>query len=337
VKSVNRQIRLATRPVGVPKISDFHLVYSALPTPAWGEVLVRSIYLSLDPYMRRRMNAEDSGAVPVALGGVMVGCAAGFVVRSADPSFQPGDAVLGQLGWQEYGVLPGSELRRVDLAQAPLSAALGILGTPGLTAYFGLLDVCKPKAGETVVVSGATGGIGMLAGQIAKILGCRVVGVNGPGGKPSWLIDELGFDGAIQARNLDELDGDLAANCPQGIDAYFDIVGGDVSEAVGRHLNHDARVALCAQTSLDNLEEAELARKLQGRTPEKRAKVRSFRVSSYTDRFGPALEQLAEWLKQGRLLYREDVAQGIEAAPQAFIGMLEGRNLGKQLVQLAAA
>jgi len=337
VTAVNRQIRLATRPAGLPKISDFQLVYSALPSPARGEVLVRSVYLSLDPSVRRRMNAGESGVPPVALGGVMVGGAAGFVVRSADPAFQPGDAVFGQLGWQEYGVLPGSELRRIDLAQAPLSAALGILGTPGLTAYFGLLEICRPKAGETVVVSGATCGIGMLAGQIAKILGSRVVGVNGPGGKSSWLIDELGFDGAIRAGSLDELDGDLAANCPQGIDAYFDSVGGDVSEAVGRHLNRNARVAVCAQTSLDNLEESELARRLRGSAPEQRAKVRSFHVSSYTDRFGAALEQLAEWLQQGRLLYREDVAQGIEAAPQAFIGMLEGRNLGKQLVQLAAA
>ncbi|MBZ5590505.1 MAG: NADP-dependent oxidoreductase, partial [Acidobacteriia bacterium] len=195
--TVNRQITLAERPVGFPKVSDFHLVYSPLPSPAPGEVLVRSIYLSLDPYMRGRMNAADSYARPVAIGEVMIGGAVGFIVESEDPGFRAGDAVEGMLGWQEYAVAQGRELRKIGFGRTPISTALGVLGMPGLTAFFGLLDICDPKRGETVVVSGAAGAVGMIAGQIAKIKKCRVVGVAGSDAKIAWLLDELGFDAAF--------------------------------------------------------------------------------------------------------------------------------------------
>jgi NADPH-dependent curcumin reductase CurA len=333
--TVNRQITLASRPVGLPKVSDFNLVYSPLPSPAADEVLVRSVYLSLDPYMRGRMSDAVSYARPVAIGEVMTGGAVAFVVASEDPSFRAGDAVEGMLGWQEYAVAQGRELRKIDPSLAPISTALGVLGMPGLTAFFGLLDICDPQRGETVVVSGAAGAVGMLVGQIAKIKGCRVVGVAGSDAKISWLLDELGFDAAINYKTAVGFDSKLEELCPDGIDVYFDNVGGAITDAVVRRINARARISVCGQISQYNLEEPELGPRWLGQLIVKQAKVQGFLVSGYAERFPEGLEQLARWLKQGKLKYREDVAQGIEAAPQAFIGMLQGKNQGKQLVQLS--
>ncbi len=335
--TVNRKITLASRPVGFPRVSDFHLVYSPVPSPAAGEVLARSIYLSLDPYLRVRMSDADSSARPVAIGEVMPGGAVGFVVESEDPRFRAGDAVEGMLGWQEYAVAQGRALRKLDPAHAPISTALGVLGMPGLTAYFGLLDICDPQPGETVVVSGAAAAVGMLAGQIAKLKGCRVVGVAGVDAKLSWLLDELGFDAAFDCQAAGDLDGKLEELCPDGIDVYFDNVGGAISDAVVRRINARARISVCGQISQYNLAEPEVGPRWLGQLIVKQAKVQGFLVSSYAERFPEGLEHLARWLKQGKLKYREDVAQGIEAAPQAFIGMLHGRNQGKQLVQLSEA
>ncbi|HEV8578353.1 MAG TPA: NADP-dependent oxidoreductase [Thermoanaerobaculia bacterium] len=333
--TVNRRITLASRPVGFPKVSDFHLVYSPLPSPAAGEVLVRSVYLSLDPYMRGRMSDAGSSARPVAIGEVMIGGAVAFVVESADPELRAGDTVEGMLGWQEYAVAQGRELRRIDPSLAPISTALGVLGMPGLTAYFGLLDICDPQPGETVVVSGATGAVGMLVGQIAKIKGCRVVGVAGADAKISWLLDELGFDAAFNYKTAVDFHTKLAELCPDGIDVYFDNVGGAITDAIVRWINAGARISVCGQISQSNLEEPEVGPRWLGQLIVKQAKVQGFLVSSYAERFPEGREQLARWLKQGKLKYREDVAQGIEAAPQAFIAMLQGKNQGKQLVQLA--
>ncbi|HEX4956447.1 MAG TPA: NADP-dependent oxidoreductase [Thermoanaerobaculia bacterium] len=332
---VNRQIVLAARPVGFPKVTDFHLVYSPLPAPAIGELLVRSVYLSLDPYLRGRMSDADSDARPVAIGEVMPGGAVGFVVESKDVELRAGDAVEGLLGWQEYAVAPGHELRKVDLSQAPISAALGVLGIPGLTAYFGLLDLCDPQPGETVVVSGAVGAVGMLVGQIAKIKGCRVVGVAGSEAKISWLLDELGFDAALNYNSEADFGRKLGELCPDGIDVYFDNVGGVITDAVLRRISPGARIAVCGQISQYNLLTPELGPRWLGQLIVKQAKVQGFLVSAYAERFPAGRQQLARWLKQGKLKYREDVAQGIEAAPQAFISMLQGRNQGKQLVQLS--
>jgi NADPH:quinone reductase len=333
--TVNRQITLASRPMGFPKVSDFHLVYSPLPSPAAGEVLVRSVYLSLDPYMRGRMNDAESYARPVAIGEVMPGGAVAFVLESAHPEFRSGDAVEGMLGWQEYAVAQGRELRKIDPSIGPLSTALGVLGMPGLTAFFGLLDICDPQPGETVVVSGAAGAVGMLVGQIAKIKGCRVAGVAGSDAKVSWLLDELRFDAALNYKTVEDFDGKLEKLCPDGIDVYFDNVGGAITDAVVRLINTKARISVCGQISQYNLEEPEVGPRWLGQLVVKQAKVQGFLVSSYAERFPEALEQLAVWLKQGKLKYREDVAQGIEAAPQAFIGMLQGKNQGKQLVHVS--
>src|SRR6185295_5911415 len=214
--TVNRRITLAARPVGFPKVSDFRLDYSPLPSLSVGEVLVRSVYLSLDPYMRARMNAAASYAPPVALGEVMGGGAVGLVLQTENPRFLAGDAVEGMLGWQEYAAIEGRELRQIDPALAPISTALGVLGRPGLTAYFGLLDLCQPQRGETVVVSGAAGAVGMLVGQIAKIKGCRVVGIASSDAKVSWLIDELGFDAALNDKPGEDLKSRLRDLCPDG-------------------------------------------------------------------------------------------------------------------------
>lgn len=333
--TVNRQITLAARPLGFPKVSDFALIYSPLRSPTAGEVLVRSVYLSLDPYMRGRMSETESYAPPVAIGEVMAGGVVGFVVESEDPTFRAGDAVEGMLGWQEYAVAQGHELRKIHLDHTPISTALGVLGMPGLTAFFGLLDICDPRPGETVVVSGAAGAVGMIVGQIAKIKRCRVVGVAGSDAKISWLLDELGFDAALSYKTAEDFDGELERVCPDGIDIYFDNVGGTITDAVVRRINARARISVCGQISQYNLEEPELGPRWLGQLIVKQAKVQGFLVSSYAKRFPEGLEKLARWLKQGKLKYREDVAQGIETAPQAFIGMLQGKNLGKQLVQLS--
>lgn len=333
--TVNRQVTLASRPVGFPRVSDFDLVYTPLPSPAAGEVLVRSIYLSLDPYMRRRMSAAESDARPVAIGEVMAGGAVGFVVESADPSLRPGDVVEGMLGWQEYAVARVATLRKIDPGLAPISTALGVLGMPGLTAFFGLLDVCDPQRGETVVVSGAAGAVGMIVGQTAKIKGCRAVGVTGGDAKISLMPGELGFDAALNYKAAVEFHGELEELCSDGIDVYFDNVGGAVTDAVLLRINTGARVCVCGQASQDNLERPETGPRWLNQLIVKKAKVQGFLVSGYAGRFPEGLEQLAVWLRQGKLKYREDVAQGIEAAPQAFIGMLRGDNLGKQLVQLS--
>ncbi len=334
--ALNRQITLAARPVGFPKVSDFHLVYSPVPSPGAGEVLVRSVYLSLDPYMRGRMDDGESYARPVAIGGVMTGGAVGFVVKSEDPAFRNGDAVEGMLGWQEYAVAPGRDLRKVDPGVAPISTALGVLGIPGLTAYFGLLDICDPKPGETVVVSAAAGAVGMLAGQIAKIKGCRVVGVAGSDAKIEWLVDELGFDAAFNYKTAEDSYDALRELCPDGIDVYFDNVGGSVTDAVIQLINVKARIAVCGQISQYNLETPEMGPRWLAQLIVNQAKVQGFLVSGYAARFPEGLQQLAMWLKQGKLKYREHIAQGIEAAAQAFIGMLQGANQGKQLVQLSS-
>ncbi|MFA6957194.1 MAG: NADP-dependent oxidoreductase [Thermoanaerobaculia bacterium] len=332
---LNRQIRLAARPVGLPKVSDFQLAYSPRPSPAANEVLIRSVYLSLDPYMRGRMNDAAADVRPMAIGDVIPGGAVGFVVESNDSAFRVGDAAEGMFGWQEYVVTRGAAMRRLDPAIAPISTALGVLGTPGLTAYFGLLDICDPRSGETVVVSGAAGAIGMLAGQIAKIRGCRVVGIVGADAKVSWLIDELGFDAAFNYAADTDVRARLSELCPAGIDIYFDNVGGAVTDAVMELINVNARVSVCGQNSQQNLERPEMGPRWLSQLIARQAKVQGFLVSAYADRFHGARQQLAAWLRAGRLKYREDVAKGIESAPQAFIEMLQGRNQGKQLVQMS--
>ncbi len=303
--------------------------------PARGQLLVQTLYLSVDPYMRGRMSAADSSAPPLSIGEVMPGGAVGRVLESADPQFAVGDVVQGMLGWQDYSVVNGSELRAIDPSLAPIQTALGVLGLPGLTAYFGLIDVCHPKAGQTVVVSGAAGAVGMLAGQIAVIMGCRVVGIAGSDSKVEFLQRELGFDGAFNYKTTTDYVETLKTLCPEGIDIYFDTVGGAISDAVLRLINVKARISVCGQSSQYNLEQPEPGPRWFSQVVLKRARVQGFLVSDYQDRFSEGLQGMGHWLRLGKLKHPEDVVHGLENAPQAFIGMLHGKNLGKQLVQVS--
>ncbi len=329
----NRQITLAARPAGFPGESDFALVESPVPKPAAGEVLVRSRWLSLDPYMRGRMSEARSYAKPTELGEVMTGQVVGEVVASEDPRFAPGDEVVGQLGWQEFAVARGGTLRKIDTRLAPPQAYLHVLGTTGLTAYFGLFDVAKPKPGDTVVVSGAAGAVGQVTGQLAKIAGCRTVGIAGGPEKVAELTELYGYDAGIDYKGED-VNAALKEACPRGVDVYFDNVGGTISETVFRRLAVGARVAICGQISQYNLAEPELAPRSLGFLIVFRARLEGFLVSDYAGRFGEGLERLGRWLADGRLVYREDITAGLENAPRAFIGMLQGANRGKALVRL---
>jgi NADPH:quinone reductase len=332
---MNRRITLASRPSGLPRASDFRLIESPMPWPDRGQVLVQTIFLSVDPYMRRRMSDAESYTRPLAIGELMPGGAVGRVLESADPRFAIGGIVEGALGWQDYAAVDAGELRTIDESLAPVQTALGVLGMPGLTAYFGLLDVCHPKAGQTVVVSGAAGAVGILVGQIARIMGCRVVGVAGSDSKVAYLVDELGFDGAFNYKVTTDYVAELRKLCPKGIDVYFDNVGGAISDAVLRLINVKARISICGQISQYNLEQEEPGPRWFGQLVVKRAKAQGFLVSDYAERFPEGLQGMRQWLRQGKLKYREDTAQGLENAPQAFIGMLQGKNLGKQLVQVS--
>lgn len=331
----NRKFTLAARPVGMPKESDFKLVETPVPSPNAGEMIVKSLYISVDPYMRGRMNDAKSYAAPVEIGGVMVGGVVGQVIESNNPKFKAGDIVQGEFGWQEYALSNGQGVRKVDPSIAPISTAIGILGMPGLTAYFGLLDIGQPKAGETVVVSGAAGAVGMAVGQIAKIKGCRVVGIAGTDEKVKYLVDELGFDGAFNYKTTKNYVEELKKLCPKGIDVYFDNVGGAITDAVVPLLNVKGRMSICGQISQYNVEKPEMGPRWLWAMIVKQARVEGFLVFQFFDKFGPAAAEMAGWIKEGKLKYREDIVEGFENLPRAFIGMLQGDNTGKRLVKVA--
>jgi NADPH-dependent curcumin reductase CurA len=331
---MNRQVRLAARPTGYPTPASFRLVESPIPEPGPGEFLVRAVYLSLDPYMRGRMSDARSYVPPVGVGEVMEGGVVGEVVRSNHPRFAVGDVVEGRFGWQEYAVSAGKGVRKIDPTVAPISTALGVLGMPGLTAYFGLLEVGQPKPGETVLVSAASGAVGGLVGQIAKLTGCRAVGLAGSDAKVDYLTRELGYDAGINYRTVPDLDAALQAACPAGIDVYFDNVGGRITEAVSRHVNLFARFAICGLMSQYNLAEPELAPRNERFVLVNRVRIQGFIVFDFAARYKEGLAQLTEWLRQGKLKYREDVVDGLEQAPAALIGLLRGRNFGKMLVRI---
>ena len=334
IPKTHRRVVLVRRPPGEPAEADFRVEEAAVPEPGPREVLVRVVYLSLDPYQRGRMRDAASYAAPVGLGQVMTGGVVGEVVKSNHPDFAVGDIVEDRLGWQEYAIGGGPSLRKVDPKIAPISTANGVLGMPGMTAYFGLLDVGQPKPGETVVVSAASGAVGQVVGQIARIMGCRVVGIAGGPKKCAFVTDELGFDACLDYKAGKDLDAALRAACPNGIDVYFDNVGGMISDAVLRNLNFFARVALCGSISQYNATTPEMGPRLMGTFVGKRVAMRGFIVTDFAERYGPARRQMGEWVKSGRIKYREDIADGIDKTPRAFIGMLRGENFGKQLVRL---
>ena len=332
---MNRQILLVKRPVGIPDESCFNLVTSPIPESANGQILVRTRFLSVDPYMRGRMNDRKSYVAPFQLNEVLNGGIVGEVMESKSNNFVKGDFVVGNLSWQDYSVTGEKEVRKINPETAPVSTALGVLGMPGLTAYFGLLDIGQPKHGETIVVSGAAGAVGTIVGQIAKIYGCRVVGIAGSDKKTKYLIDELGFDAAINYRTVPYLRKALKEVCPNGVDVYFDNVGGDISDAVLSLINKYARIPLCGQISLYNDTKIPMGPRLQPRLLTYSALMKGFIVHNYADRFGEGIRQLAEWLKDKKLKYAENVMEGLENAPKAFIGLFDGENLGKQIVKVS--
>lgn len=330
----NRQVVLAARPEGFPRESDFRLEEVPVPEPGEGEFVVQAEFLSVDPYMRGRMNDRASYADPVQLGDVMVGESVGRIVQSRHEKFQEGQYVSGMFGWQEYGVSNGEGLRRVDPELAPVSTALHVLGMPGLTAYFGLFDVCQLKEGDTVAVSGAAGAVGSVVGQLAKIRGCRVVGVAGSDDKVKYATQDAGYDAAFNYKTADDYAKAFREACPNGIDVYFDNVGGPISDAVYPLLNLKARVGICGQISMYNATEVPQGPRQTFHLIVKRAKVEGFLVSDFIPQFREALQEMSQWYAAGQLKCAERVTDGIENAPQAFIEMLQGANTGKQLVRI---
>ena len=331
--AVNRQFVLATRPTGLPDESTFNLINSPIRELKDGELLVHAMYLSVDPYMRGRLSQARSYAAPVEIGGVMVGAAVARVVESKNPGFAVDDIVLTYMGWQEYAILDGQGLRKLD-SSVPVSTALGVLGITGLSAYFGLLDVCDPKPGETVVVSGAAGAVGSVVGQIAKIKGCRTVGIAGGDDKVDWIKRECGFDAAFNYKTATDYSAALRELCPKGIDVYFDNVGGPITDAVLPQINVGARISVCGQISQYNNAKPEMGPRLLGILIVARAKMQGFLVTDYGARFGPALTVLTGWYRSGQIKNREDIVEGFENLPQAFIGLLKGENIGKRLVKV---
>ncbi|ODV13066.1 MAG: NADP-dependent oxidoreductase [Rubrivivax sp. SCN 70-15] len=334
----NQQILLASRPQGEPSAANFRLVEVPVPALADGQVLVRHHYLSLDPYMRGRMNEGKSYAQPQPLDQVMIGGTVGEVVESRHPGFAAGDKVVGMGGWQLYSVVDAGQpglLRKVDTTHVPLSAYLGAVGMPGVTAWVGLIKIIEPKAGETVVVSAASGAVGSAVGQLAKARGCRVVGFAGGKDKCAYAVDELGFDACIDYKahpDLKSLSAALKEAAPDGVDGYFENVGGMILDAVMLRMNAFGRIAFCGMISGYNGEPIPMAHPQLILT--QRLKLQGFIVSEHMEHWPEALKELGTLVASGKLKYRETVAQGLASAPEAFIGLLKGRNFGKQLVKL---
>jgi NADPH-dependent curcumin reductase CurA len=328
----NTQVLLASRPTGWVEESNFSIVQTPIPKPGPGQVLVRNDWLSLDPYMRGRMNDAKSYSPPVQIGEVMVGGTVGEVLDSNHPKFKPGDYVLGRVGWQLYGLAEADGLMKVDPKRVPPSAYLGVAGMPGATAWIGLLEYCQPKAGETVMVSAASGAVGSAVGQIAKLQGCRAVGIAGGAQKCKTTVEQLGFDACVDYK-AGRLYEDLKAAAPNGVDCYFENVGGEVMETALRLLNPFSRVALCGLVSEYNTSEP-YAMKTIASLLVNRVKLQEFIVSDRPDLYARAVAQLTKWVADGKLKYHETIADGLANAPKAFIAMLKGANFGKQPVKL---
>ncbi|HTO49972.1 MAG TPA: NADP-dependent oxidoreductase [Burkholderiales bacterium] len=330
----NRQVRLKSRPSGIPQAEHFEIVEVPAPEPRDGEFLVRNDFLSVDPAMRGWVSAVANYSQPVGIGEVMRSFTAGVVVASRHPGYTVGDSVMGLLGWQEYATSDGTAItRKVQETDLPLSASLGILGLNGVTAYFALLEVGEPRAGDTVVVSTAAGAVGATVGQIAKLAGCRTVGIAGGAAKTALCREEFGYDAAIDYRDAD-LDAALGAACSRGIDVYFDNTAGPISDAVLRHLAIGARVVICGTASVASWDPAPVGPRVERHLLVKRVRMQGFIVFDYQHRYEEAVARLAGWLRAGKLRYREDVLEGIEQAPGAIAGLYRGENLGKRLIRL---
>ncbi len=332
----NHAFKLGARPVGLPKRSDFEYVEEPVPDLGEGEVLVKVLYLSLDPAMRGWMNDVRSYVPPVRIGEVMRAGGVGRVLKSNNPRFDAGDHVTGILGIQEYAVSTGADLVKVDPDAAPLPTYLNALGMPGMTAYFGLLDICKPQPGETVVVSAAAGAVGSVVGQIARIKGCRAIGIAGGEEKCRYITDELGFDGAIDYKAGD-VSGGLKRHCPQGVDVYFDNVGGEILDAVLARLHRGARIAICGNISQYNSTGPVIGPANYMSLLVYRAMMKGFLVFDYADRYASAAREMGAWMANGKLQAREDVVEGLETFPETLLKLFKGENMGKLVLKVASA
>jgi hypothetical protein len=332
---INRQVRLKSRPVGIPQAEHFEIVNIPISSLGDNEVLVRNIYLSVEPAMRGWVSDVANYSEPVSLGSVMRAFAVGRVEASRHSDFRPGEFVTGMFGWQDYAAVEAKVIqRKITETDLPISTSLGVLGLNGLTAYFGLLEIGQPKTGETVVVSTAAGAVGSCVGQIAKIKGCRTVGITGGPEKARICRDEFRYDTAIDYK-ADNLDLGLAEICPEGIDVYYDNTAGTISDAVLKHLGVGARIVICGTASIANWEPIPEGPRVERHLLVKRARMQGFLILDYTDRYTEALRELTQWVRQGLIQYREDILEGIEQAPGSIAGLYRSENFGKRLIQIA--
>lgn len=332
---VNKQIILAERPSGMPDKNTFQFVKKNVDKLGENQILIRTLFVSVDPYMRGRMQDADSYIAPFKINEVIEGGSIGEVIKSTSDKFVQGNIVIGMFGWQTHYVANEREIRKVDPTLAPISTHLGILGMTGLTAYFGLLDIGQPKEGETVVISGAAGAVGSTVGQIAKIKGARVVGIASSDEKIKFLKEDLQFDEGINYRTTENIVEELMRTCPNGIDVYFDNVGGDISDAVFTQLNRQARIVVCGEISAYNLEKHDVGPRVQTMLIKKSILMQGFTVGDYSNRYREAAVQLGQWLQEGKLTYRETIQEGFENIPAAFLDLFQGKNIGKLLVKVA--
>jgi len=331
---MNKAILLRKRPVGRPTVNDFEFTSAAIPVPTTGDVLLLTLYVSVDPYLRGRMNDSKSYVPSFEIGKPIQSGIIAQVIDSTHAEFRKGDYVSGNLEWQEYQVSNGKGLTKVDAKVSPLSSYLGVLGMTGLTAYLGLTEIGIPKAGETIVVSGAAGAVGSVVGQIGKIMGCRVVGITGTDEKAELLISKFKFDSAINYKTSHDLKKAVSNACPKGVDIYFDNVGGEISDAVLSNINKHARLPVCGAISQYNDTKIPVGPRLQPILLTKSATMRGFIVSDFSAKFPAAIKQLAAWLKEGKLTYAETIVSGFDNLPQAFIDLFDGKNAGKMIVKI---
>jgi NADPH-dependent curcumin reductase CurA len=334
-KSINRQVKLKSKPVGIPQAEHFEILETPIPDLGDNEVLVRNIYLSVEPAMRGWVSDVANYSEPVPLGAVMRALAVGRVEASRHSDFKTGEFVTGMFGWQDYAAVEAKVIqRKITEADLPISTSLGVLGLNGLTAYFGLREIGQPKSGETVVVSTAAGAVGSCVGQIAKIKGCRTVGITGGPEKVRICRDEFRYDTAIDYKE-DNLDSALATTCPEGIDIYYDNTAGTISDQVLKHLKVGARVVICGTASIANWEPIPVGPRVERHLLVKRARIQGFLIFDYAEHFTEALKELTQWVRQGLIRYREDILERIEQAPSSIAGLYRGENFGKRLIRVS--
>ena len=330
----NTKIVLKSRPEGFPSIDNFSITEEEISDLQYGQVVVEVIWLSLDPYMRGRMSAAKSYALPIEIGEVITGGAVGKIIESKCPKFNVGDIIEGfTIGWQKYAKINTNNIRKIDPSLAPIQTSVGVLGMPGMTAYFGLFEICKPIPGDTVVVSAASGAVGQLVGQLAKLSNCKVVGIAGNKKKCEYLINELNFDNVINYKEQNVFK-EIKETCPEGVNVYFDNVGGKIADDVISNIAPFARIGVCGVISQYNLTQAELGQRVQRAILTNQASIEGFLVFRFEQRYNIAIKRMSKWLQEGKIIWKEDIVEGIENAPKAFIGLMKGENFGKLLVKV---